>query len=154
MQMKTIYTVGHSSRSLESFCTLIKEYGIDCVVDIRRYPRSNRNPQFDRSQVRNALRKYAVEYQWIEAMGGFRKEGYLKYMSSASFTCALSQLESYAEQFRTAIMCAEESPLRCHRYHVSDALVARGWLVYHILGDSGIVEHHEQMMNEELMNYE
>ena len=146
MESKVIYTVGHSSLPLTAFCRLITDFGITCIVDVRRFPSSKRHPQFNKSHVRNVLQQHGIIYQWLEALGGFRREGYVNYMNSEQFTQALLQLESYAESTKTAIMCAELSPLHCHRYHVPDALVGRGWRIHHLGGYTGLIEHHEQMV--------
>lgn len=145
MQMKSIYTVGHSSHDADFFIGLIELHGIVMVVDIRRYPRSRRYPQFNQSDLQRALRKHDICYTWMEALGGRRYEGYGTYMNSVAFKDAVSQLESFATSEHTVFMCAEESPLQCHRYHVSDVLVRRGWRVFHIRGDGVIIEHQEQL---------
>jgi len=128
----TIFTVGHSTRSLEELVSLLKHYGVERLVDIRHFPASRHNPQFGKAVLEQALPAQGIEYYWLEALGGYRKEGYLAYSATEAFRAALEELQELARAKPTACMCAEVKWFKCHRRHVSDALVLRGWKVIHI----------------------
>jgi uncharacterized protein (DUF488 family) len=137
----TIYTIGHSTRSLEEFIAMLDSFRIELVCDIRTIPKSRRNPQFAGDALRDALARHRIDYAHLKALGGLRhphKEspnrawrndsfrGYADYMQTAEFATAVEDLIARAARQRTAIMCAEAVPWRCHRSLVADALVVRG----------------------------
>lgn len=131
--MKTIWTVGHSTRTLSDLMELLKTHGIELVVDVRRFPVSTRYPHFDKDNLSRDLRKRKIGYRWLgEPLGGYRKGGYGKYMGTEEFRRGLASLENLARKKRTAILCAEALYFRCHRRQIADALVERGWQVVHI----------------------
>jgi hypothetical protein len=132
----TIFTVGHSTRTLEKFIALLQSYGIESLVDIRTVPRSRHNPQFNGDTLRKALKPHGIEYAPLRALGGLRHarqdspntgwrntsfRGYADYMQTEEFAHALDQLIALSRQQCTAIMCAESVPWRCHRSLVADA---------------------------------
>ena len=143
----TIFTVGHSTRTLEEFIALLQSYGIECLVDIRTVPRSRHNPQFNGDTLREALKPHGIEYAPLRALGGLRHarqdspntgwrntsfRGYADYMQTEEFAHGLGQLIALSRQQCTAIMCAEAVPWRCHRSLVADALSVRGVAVIEI----------------------
>ena len=113
MTAHTVYTVGHSTRSAEEFVALLRESGVQQLVDIRTVPRSRRNPQFNPDALPAAHAPHGIEYRHIGALGGLRKP---------------------AEDRVVAIMCAEAVWWRCHRSLVAEALLVRGHDVQHIMG--------------------
>jgi uncharacterized protein (DUF488 family) len=136
-----IFTVGHSTLSIEDFASLLAAYGIETVADIRTVPRSRRNPQFNADALPQSLAAQGIEYVGLPGLGGLRKtskdspnkgwrndsfRGYADYMQTAAFTEALHGLIDLARHKRVAIMCAEAVPWRCHRSLVADALEVRG----------------------------
>lgn len=139
--MSTIWTVGHSTRSLESFLSLVGD--MDVLADIRRYPGSRRYPHFSRASLEAV--KPCV---WFEDLGGRRSgdsdrhralrhkafRSYAAHMETPAFRTALEELEALARRRKTAMMCAEGAWFRCHRRLLSDLLVARGWEVLHLPG--------------------
>lgn len=127
-----IYTIGHSTRKLEELIAVLKHYGIERLVDIRHFPASRHNPQFNRELLEKALPDAGIEYRWLVALGGYRRGGYLAHMASPEFASGLQELEKLARERPTAFMCAELKWFQCHRRRVSDALVERGWHVIHI----------------------
>jgi hypothetical protein len=147
----TIYTVGHSTRSAEELEALLREAGIELLVDVRAFPSSRRHPQFNRGELATWLPAAGIAYRHMPALGGRRTpapgspnggwreaafQGYADHMRSPEFGRALSELEAGARQMPTAIMCAEAVWWRCHRRLIADALVARGWRVEHLgVGD-------------------
>ncbi|MFP4056156.1 MAG: DUF488 family protein [Candidatus Brocadiia bacterium] len=133
-QPPAIWTVGHSTRSRQALAELLAAHGIRCLIDVRRFPRSRKNPQFDRPELGAALPRAGIRYLWMgEELGGFRKGGYRAYMGTGAFAAALSRLEALASQAPTAVMCAEKLFFRCHRRFIADVLARRGWRVVHII---------------------
>ena len=133
-ESRVIYTLGHSTRSLEDFIALLKELGVEAVADVRRFPRSRHNPQFGRETLEQALAAEGIEYHWLgENLGGYRSGGYEAYTESESFREGLRKLEALAGRKKTAVMCAEKLWFRCHRRFIADELVKKGWEVWHII---------------------
>jgi uncharacterized protein (DUF488 family) len=143
----TLWTIGHSTRSLEALVTLLRAHAIDTVVDVRTVPRSRRHPQFEKTALTERLPQGAIAYAHLPGLGGLRTprpdspntglrtdglRGYADYMQTAAFERHLATLLSFAEGARVAMMCAEARPSACHRSLLSDALVARGIRVLHI----------------------
>ena len=158
--MAILYTVGHSTRSLDELVETLKAHEIQTLVDIRAFPMSRRLPQFNRESLEKSLPAAGIHYVWMKALGGYRKKvradsphiglrnasfrNYADYMLTAEFENAMAELVHLAENSRTAYMCAERVYFRCHRMLVSDWLVAHGHEVLHI-GDAGPAKHHELM---------
>jgi len=146
-----IFTVGHSTLPIENFVALLQTYGIACVADIRTVPRSRHNPQFNGDTLGGALKAKNIEYVAIPALGGLRHarkdssntgwrntsfRGYADYMQTEPFTEGLATLIQMSRQRRTAIMCAEAVPWRCHRSLVADALSVSDIEAIEILSES------------------
>jgi uncharacterized protein (DUF488 family) len=144
-----VFTIGHSTRPIEDLLALLKENGIRTLVDVRRYPGSRRHPQFSRDALAASLTAAGIEYVHEPDLGGRRAarpdsphtawrveaiRGYADHMESPEFQAALERLMERARETPTVILCAEAVPWRCHRRLISDALVARGVPVLHILG--------------------
>jgi len=154
--MSTLWTVGHSTRSAEELLALLAEHEIAALVDVRRFPASRRHPQFSRAELAAALAAAGVAYTHEVDLGGRRAprpdspnvawrveafRGYADWMDGAPFAAALARLLAQAELRRTVILCAEAVPWRCHRRLISDAAVARGFTVRHILAPGRSEEH-------------
>jgi uncharacterized protein (DUF488 family) len=131
-----IFSIGHSNRALGELITILKRYGVETLADIRSYPRSRRNPHFDREALENELPAHGIEYAWINELGGLREWGYEGYMATPGFEYGLNSLETLASGKKTAFMCAELDWRRCHRSFVSRALHSRGWDVVHIYDEN------------------
>ena len=137
-----IWTIGHSTRSLEELISLLKQNNIRTLVDVRHYPGSRKNPQFNRDNLSLELPKSNIEYTWLgEELGGFRKGGYIEYMETPEFKHGLVKHLEIAQSGRTAIMCAEIVWFRCHRRWISDQLVREGYNVTHILNEKRMYIH-------------
>lgn len=141
-----LYTIGHSTRSFEELVGLLREHGVERLADIRRYPGSRRYPHFSRDSLEVTLPAEGIAYLHVPELGGRRKprpdspntawrneqfRAYADHMSTAEFRDAVDSL--LASPVRTAVMCAEAVPWRCHRNLLSDELVRRGIEVVHIL---------------------
>ncbi|HET7103740.1 MAG TPA: DUF488 domain-containing protein [Terracidiphilus sp.] len=151
-----IWTVGHSTRTLSEFIALLQARGIRRLVDVRTIPRSRHNPQFNREQLPEPLERVGINYVHMPALGGLRHahrdsintawrnasfRGFADYMQTSEFEDALKDLIRRARSRRTAIMCAEAVPWRCHRSLIADALLARGISVEEILSASATRPH-------------
>ena len=136
----TVFTVGHSTRTLGDFIALLKSQGVERVVDVRTIPHSRHNPQFNREPLSAALRKAKIGYVHLAKLGGLRHarrdsintgwrnssfRGFADYMQTPDFEAGLARLIELAKKKRTAIMCAEAVPWRCHRSLIADALLVR-----------------------------
>ena len=152
-----IWTIGHSTRKIDDFLSLLKENGIKLLADVRMYPGSKRYPQFNKEILADSLGKAGIRYQHFPELGGRRKakpdskntawrnemfRGYADYMETEDFRKGIKRLIDLAEKSGpTAITCAEAVWWRCHRSLISDYLKARGVKVLHIL-DRGKIEPH------------
>lgn len=154
--MKTIWTIGHSSRSFEEFTDLLKNFEIELLVDVRHYPGSRKFPHFNKDFLQQQLPKTGIEYEHLVDLGGRRKvqpdskndawrldsfRGYADYMETDAFKKALEDLKSFAEKKRTAMMCSEAVWWSCHRSLISDILKVQGWEVLHIMNPKTAQEH-------------
>jgi uncharacterized protein (DUF488 family) len=129
----TVWTIGHSTLARDELIALLKGHGIATLVDVRSFPRSRRNPQFNIEEMERALPEAGLRYVWLgKEIGGFRKGGYVAYTETPEFADGLARLEEIAAASPTAFMCAEKLFFKCHRRFISDALTRRGWKVIHI----------------------
>ena len=131
--MKTVYSIGHSNRSMEDFLDLLRQNKIKTLIDVRSFPVS-RWEQFKKENLSRLLSDKGFGYVYLgRELGGFRKGGYESYTRTDEFKKGLEELEAYALEEETALMCAERFPWRCHRRHISRALEEKGWKVIHII---------------------
>lgn len=153
---ETVWTIGHSTRSLEEFLELLAANRIEAVADVRRYPGSRRWPHFAREPLTRSLENRGLLYSWFPELGGRRTprsdspntawrsaafRGYADYMETEVFAEGLDRLVNLASGLRTAVLCAESLWWRCHRGLIADAL---RWLhleVIHILGPHSTTSH-------------
>ena len=156
--MARLYTIGHSTRSLEDLLETLQAHDIQTLVDIRAFPMSRRLPHFNRESLEKSLAAASIRYVWMGALGGYRKKiredsphiglrnasfrNYADYMLTPEFESAMGELIALAESSRTAYMCAERVYFRCHRMLVSDWLVGHGHEVMHIDGTGPAKPHH------------
>lgn len=156
-----LFTIGHSTHSADRFVDLLRGQDVEVLADVRRFPGSRRNPQFNVGALGESLAEAGISYEpFGEELGGRRRptrpaeqspwrvegfRGYAEYMETPEFRAGLERLERLARERRTAIMCAESDWRRCHRRLISDALTARGWRVIHIRPD-GRTEEHQAML--------
>jgi len=138
--MPKVWTVGTGRRSLEEFLRLLQKYGIEAVVDVRRFPTSKLE-HFKKENLEQSLKEVGIEYFHVQELGGYRKGGYRKHMESEEFRRGLEFVERLASERRVAIMCAEVLYFRCHRLLISHALKARGNEVVHIIDERRSYEH-------------
>ena len=156
MDNKTIWTIGHSTRSFKEFHALLHSFNIELIADVRSYPGSGRFPQFNKESLEISLPENKIQYVHIKNLGGRRKanpdskntrwrhiafRGYADYMETGLFKDGVSELTKSAFQQRTAFMCSEAVWWRCHRSMISDYLKFQDWKVVHILGIGKAEEH-------------
>jgi uncharacterized protein (DUF488 family) len=155
--LATLYTIGHSTRSLDDLIETLRAHQIKTLVDIRAFPMSRRLPQFNRDSLAESLPAAGIRYVWMKALGGYRKKildnsphialrndsfrNYADYMLTPQFQNAVGELIALAEEAPTAYMCAERVYFHCHRMLVSDWLVAHGDEVLHIDGTGPVRPH-------------
>jgi uncharacterized protein (DUF488 family) len=156
--LATLFTIGHSTRTLEDLVLTLRAHQVETLVDIRAFPMSRRLPQFNRDSLEQTLPAAQILYRWMKDLGGYRKtildespnialrnqsfRNYADYMLTSQFEHAIAELLTQADQSQTAYMCAERVYFRCHRMLVSDWLVAHGHEVLHIEG-TGPAKPHE-----------
>ncbi|HEV8719830.1 MAG TPA: DUF488 domain-containing protein [Candidatus Binatia bacterium] len=154
-ERRAIYTIGHSTRTIEAFIELLNVHAIEMLIDVRRWPGSRRHPQFSREALSASLKAEGIEYLWRGDLGGFRKpapdsvntawkvatfRAYADFMLTQEFATIMDEMEAIASNRQVALMCAEAVPWRCHRQLLADAFVVRGWSIRHIM-DKGSHEH-------------
>jgi uncharacterized protein (DUF488 family) len=152
----TIYTIGHSTRTLNEFLDLLNVYSITLLVDVRTIPRSRHNPQFNKETLPVTLKSYGVKYIHMPEIGGLRHpkrdsvniawknmvfRGYADYMQTKDFTDNLLKITALERENCLALMCAEALPWRCHRSLISDALLVRHVKVLHIISKDNTITH-------------
>jgi uncharacterized protein (DUF488 family) len=158
--LATLYTIGHSTRTLDELLQVLQAHSIRTLVDIRSFPMSRRMPYFNRENLERSLPDAGIEYVWMKALGGRRKKtlaespnialrnesfrNYADHMLSDEFKNAAAELVGMAKRKPTAYMCAERVYFQCHRMLVSDYLVAHGHDVFHI-DATGPVRPHKLM---------
>jgi uncharacterized protein (DUF488 family) len=152
----TLWTVGHSTLSLEDFLALLQAHAIQAVADVRRWPASRRQPHFGEAALAPALAACGLDYRWLPALGGRRQprpdspnrgwrnesfRGYADYLDTPEFAAGLEELLALAGHRRTAILCAERHWTSCHRGLIADVLKLRGLEVLHVLDRSRVEIH-------------
>jgi uncharacterized protein (DUF488 family) len=154
--LPTIYTVGHSTRSLDELIMMIEAHHVDGVADVRRFAGSRRLPHFNAEHLAAALPARGLAYLPCPLLGGRRKgqedsintawrnasfRAYADYMQTPEFLEGLERLMAAAQATPLAMMCAEAVPWRCHRSLIADALIARKWTVIDIMSATQASTH-------------
>jgi uncharacterized protein (DUF488 family) len=154
--LPAIWTIGHSTRTIEDFIDLLRQHQIETLVDVRHFPGSRRVPDFNKGALHRALAAAGIRYEHMVKLGGRRPvradshnrawrnaafRGYADYMETQPFRDGIDRLLEIARAGRTAIMCAEAVWWRCHRSMIADYLKATGVQVLHILGPQETQEH-------------
>ena len=151
-----VNTIGHSTRSLLELVEILNAYAVTFLVDIRKMPRSRKNPHFNSDVLPTALEEHGITYAHMPGLAGLRKpagssinaawrnasvRAFADYMQTAEFAASIEQLVAESSRRATAIMCAEAVPWRCHRSLVADALTARGISVQHLMSATKASRH-------------
>jgi uncharacterized protein (DUF488 family) len=153
---ETLWTIGHSTRSLDEFLALLKDNAIEVLADVRHYPGSRKYPHFNVEPLQDGLQEAGIRYEACTELGGRRKvqpdspntawrhpafRGYADYMQTKEFRDGIERLKALASKHRTAIMCSEAVWWRCHRGLISDVFKLHGTRVLHIMGPASSPEH-------------
>ncbi len=156
MPAGSIFTIGHSTRSMEEFLLMLQSFDIQLLADIRSYPGSRRYPYFNKEAMKLSLKDAGIGYIHFPELGGRRRprpdsvntawrneafRGYADYMETAEFRKAIARLDELAQTQKTAYMCSEAVWWRCHRSLVSDYLKTKGWQVLHIQSEGKAAAH-------------
>lgn len=152
-----IWTIGHSTRDLDEFLTLLAGSSIAHLADVRRFPGSRRYPHFNAEALAVSLGRAGIAYRHYGDLGGRRGKrapgspnnawrveafnAYADFMDTPEFASALDDLTARARDARTAVMCSEAVPWRCHRRLIADALTVRGWTVRDIISPTKVEPH-------------
>jgi uncharacterized protein (DUF488 family) len=154
--MGAVWTIGHSTRSLENFVGVVHAHDIEAVIDVRRFAGSRRLPQFNEGSLRDGLERAGVAYHWLPQLGGRRRpdpesintgwrhaafRAYADHVATEEFAAGLFELLMVAEGLRTTVMCAEMLWWRCHRRLIADVLTTLGYDVLHIQTDKPADRH-------------
>jgi uncharacterized protein (DUF488 family) len=166
----TVYTIGHSTRTLDELVAALQAHGVTTLADIRSFPMSRRLPHFNRESLELELPRHGIAYVWMKELGGRRKKirddspntglrndsfrNYADYMLTPEFAEGIDRLLKFAAEGKTAIMCAERVYFQCHRMLVSDYLAAHGHTVLHIDDDKRALRPHRLMAEAHLVNGE
>lgn len=152
----TVYTIGHSNRTLEVFIALLEAHGIERLVDVRTMAGSRHNPQFNENALSRSLTAHGIGYTRQKGLGGLRHttrksinkgwrnasfRGYADYMQTEEFAREIASLAELAKTGRTTVMCAEAVPWRCHRSLIGDAMLVRGFEVLDIMSEKAPRAH-------------
>lgn len=156
MPPPTIYTIGHSTHSIETFLALLRAHGVTCIIDVRSQPYSGMAPHFNKSTIQTTLKREGVLYAHFKEEFGARHtdptlldtEGRVdfdKVRETAAFKRGIERLQNAIELgYRVALMCSEANPFDCHRFvMVSYQLAKEGMEVRHILGDGQVLPNEE-----------
>jgi uncharacterized protein (DUF488 family) len=149
MDPLTIYTIGHSNHSPEALVALLRQHGIECVVDVRSSPYSRYVPQANRETLASTLQAAGICYLWMGDRLGGKPEGvvadYVQLRASPAFQEGVSRLVSRGAQHRTAILCAEGDHRHCHRgLLITPVLLAQDVNVVHIQPDGSLVDEAQE----------
>lgn len=154
--MPPLWTIGHSTRTIEEFVAILQHHQIEILVDVRHFPGSRRLPQFNKEALDDALSAASIRYEHLIELGGRRAprsdshnvawrnasfRGYADYMETEAFQNGIERLLKIAGTGRTAIMCSEAVWWRCHRSMIADYLKVCGMPVFHILSLTKVQEH-------------
>jgi uncharacterized protein (DUF488 family) len=153
---RAVLTVGHSTRPIAEFVSLLRAHGVTQLLDVRTVPRSRHNPQFNADALPATLAAAGIAYAHAPALGGLRSthagsvndgwrnlsfRGYADHMQSDEFNDALAGVIELAQGDRIALMCAEAVPWRCHRSLIADALLVHGVPVYELVSAKRLQPH-------------
>jgi uncharacterized protein (DUF488 family) len=155
--MNTVYTIGHSTRKIEEFISLLTDNNIQLLIDVRRFPGSRRHPQFNQGNLEQSLQEADINYRHMEILGGRRGkpkensnnngwksdgfQAYADHINTSEVQEIVNELAELSKSTRYALMCAEAVYWKCHRQLIADALVARDVPVKHILGPRQLDKH-------------
>jgi uncharacterized protein (DUF488 family) len=147
-QPRAVFTIGHSNHPIETFIALLRAHGIEALADVRSFPGSRRNPQFNQPVLKSALNDAGISYHHMVSLGGKRESSapaaaskgrpfmaYIDYTKTEQFQSSLKELEDLTSSCRVAVMCAEGMWTHCHRSIIAEEMALHGFTVTHIMPD-------------------
>jgi uncharacterized protein (DUF488 family) len=147
-QPRAVFTVGHSNHPIATFIALLHAHGIEALADVRSFPGSRRNPQFNQPALRQALKDAGISYHHMVSLGGKRESAptpgapnggrfsaYMEYTKTKQFQVSLKELEDFTSNRKVAVMCAEALWTNCHRGIIAEEMTRHGFTVTHIMPD-------------------
>jgi uncharacterized protein (DUF488 family) len=141
---RNILTLGSSNRSWEEFIHLLRGYRVEMVIDVRSFPTS-KFAHFKQAALNPSLAEAGFGYYYLgKELGGYRKEGYEAYTQTLPYLVGIELLERMSSRCRSAILCAERLPWRCHRRFIGRSLRDRGWEITHIIDEKRVWEDQEK----------
>jgi uncharacterized protein (DUF488 family) len=161
MKKMRFTTIGHSTRAIGEFLSLLESNKIEAIADVRAFPSSSKYPQYNRGNLEASLARAGIVYRWMgKELGGYRKKSeglgeespntgwdtggfriYADHMISDTFHAGIKKLLELGKGKVTAYMCAEKFYWRCHRRLISDYLVRLGHEVWHVIDKGNLREH-------------
>lgn len=135
-----IYTIGHSTRSLEEFLNILKLFRVEIVIDVRRFPSSKKFPWFNKESLKKELEKNKIRYLHFPELGGYRKEGYETFSKTKDFFDAIEKMLKIINK-NSVILCSEFKWWKCHRRYIAAYLAKLGYTVIHIFNKNKTQEH-------------
>ena len=140
---KNVLTLGTSNRSWEEFIHLLRAYRVEMVIDVRSFPTS-KFAHFKRASLNPSLAEAGFGYYYLgKELGGYRKGGYEAYTQTLPYLAGIELLERMSSRCRSAVLCAERLPWRCHRCFIGRSLKDRGWKVTHVIDEKRVWEDKE-----------
>ena len=155
--MAKLYTIGHSTHTLQEFIDILHEHKIMQVIDVRTIPKSRHVPWFNQKVLRTSLHREKINYTHLPKLGGLRRttkesinmgwnntsfRGFADYMQTPDFFEGLKELNALIKKnYNVAIMCAEAVPWRCHRSLIADAEIVRHYIVWDIMSKASLHPH-------------
>lgn len=157
--MSQLWTIGHGTSSEAEFLAALRSADVTHIVDVRAHPGSRRHPQFSRDAMPGWLAEAGVGYAHVAELGGRRPRNpdvdptvngawqnqsfhnYADYTLTVPFEEGIARLAPLTQERRTAVMCSESVPWRCHRLLIANAVAARGWEVWHLIGEADPKPH-------------
>jgi uncharacterized protein (DUF488 family) len=147
-QPRAVFTVGHSNHPIDDFIALLRTHKIEALADVRSFPGSRRNPQFNQAALKQALSDAGISYHHMVSLGGKRESSapagaqknrpfssYIDYSKTEQFQLTLEKLEDMTSGLRVAVMCAEALWTNCHRSIIAAEMTRHGFTVTHIMPD-------------------
>ncbi len=139
-----VYSIGHSNRSFPGFLSILQNFQINHLVDVRHYPVSTRFPHFNREAIEDSFSNSpdVLKYSFLgKELGGKRNIDYSKHMKSELSISGMKELLKIAERENTCFMCAEKNYLHCHRIFIADKFIQSGWQVLHLIEKNQAISH-------------
>lgn len=133
--MNKVYTIGYEGKEIEDFIDILHQHEIKQIIDVRSHPKS-RKVDFNKDTLKEKLFQKSVKYKHLPELGGLREDDYREIMNEKGWNAAFEELKTIAEKRKSALMCLENNPMKCHRRFISEKLEEQGWEVIH-LGEGG-----------------